>query len=340
MSDKLPNQPYAWHEYGNYVGGLAVLAAIVSVVYALTRSAGPGVWLGRTLALSTILVLSVAVGEFSTLSPAALLRSLPFLEFFRLPSRNTIAFVLLATMTTAWAARDLESRFQASQVMRWVIILVCGIAILHIAIVNRRHFYGVFSQPAIDMRFALMSRPPAPVADAVTNGKTASSPMLRAMFGGTHVFHCYEPLQLRRTANPHRPIVYAGGTDRPVHMTRFSPNRIEFAVPAGAAPVRVFMNQNHTDGWTSTLGPVGFDRSEQKTMVTAPAGRFAFVFVPPGLWWGVLTFVLALGATPFVWRRTLAAEHIEPEETFGSEREAHRGSRRARSGSPRQSSSP
>jgi hypothetical protein len=316
MGDEFANQPYGWHEYGNYVGPLAVLFAVLSLIYSLILAAGPERWLGRALAVSTLVALSIAAGEFATISPAALLRRLPFFEHFRIPSRHTIVLVLLATTTMAWAARQLAGRFDATPARRWLTVLVCGLATLNLGIVNRGHFAGVFSQPAIDLRFSPLARPPAPVPDNRTSGRNrGSSPMLRSLASGTGLLRCYEPLQLPQVAHPRRPIVYTNVPDRPAEVAAFSPNRVEFAVPAGTAPVRIFMNQNHARGWTSTLGPVRLDRAERKPAVTVPAGSgglFAFEFVPRGLWQGVLVFVLALLATPLFWRRRLPDGAREP----------------------------
>jgi hypothetical protein len=313
ISDKLPRQPHRWHEFGNYVGPLTALLIAVSIAVALRGKSASDPWLGRALALSTAVTLSVALGEFHPLSPAALLRSLPFFELFRIPSRYTIVFLLLASLTMAWVAREILRRMAAGTAARAAIVVACGLATLHLALANGTHLGGAFREEPIETRFDLLARPPAPAFDAETPGRGSGSPMLGALMAGTALFQCYEPLGLRRTADGRKPLVYAAGTDRRVQLTAFSPNRIEALVAAGASPAVVFLNQNHADGWTSTAGPLFLDPDERRTAVRISGGeatRVAFVFVPPRLGWGLAIFAVALGATPFLWRRRLAVPRV------------------------------
>jgi hypothetical protein len=320
---ELANQPYGWHEYGNYVGIFGALIILLSLPVALLRSGRTDAWLGRTLALSTLLVMSVAVGDFGVGSPAALLQRLPMFENFRLPSRYTVPFVLLSCMTAAWVARGLERRTQITG-RRWLVILVCGVATFHIASVNAVQFRGAFSQPPLGSGFTFLTRPPAPIIDDKIQRQDRNSPMLRAMMNGAAVFDCYEPLQLRRTADAGMPIVYTRDASV-AHVTAFSPNRIDVAVSGDESPARVFMNQNHAAGWRSTAGPVSLDSEDSRTVAVVPGSgprEFAFVFVPPGLWWGVLTLVVAVAVSPLLSRlrvtphpsRTYHPPHTDPRE--------------------------
>jgi hypothetical protein len=89
----------------------------------------------------------------------------------------------------------------------------------------------------------------------------------------------------------------------------FTPNKVQFSAIGGSEPTRVFLNQNYAEGWRSTAGPVRLDPQAGGRMYVelAPGqtGRFAFSFVPPGLWAGVAILVFAVAATVAAWQRRL-----------------------------------
>ena len=92
-----------WHEYGNHINPLSALMLIAGVVWALWYRRTNDRWLGLGLAAATLLVFSLSLGEFAVWSPASLAQWVPLLSSFRIPSRYTIPFVLLATSTLAWS---------------------------------------------------------------------------------------------------------------------------------------------------------------------------------------------------------------------------------------------
>ena len=59
---RIGGMKYGWHEYGNYVGTVAILLAAGSVVSALARFRAREHWLGVSLAATTLALLLIAVG--------------------------------------------------------------------------------------------------------------------------------------------------------------------------------------------------------------------------------------------------------------------------------------
>jgi hypothetical protein len=261
--------------------------------------------MGRALALAAVGTFLISIGEFSRLSPAAILRQLPLLQFFRIPSRHTVEFVLLAGATIGWMSQPVM-RSSSSPWRRWVTVAVCGLATLHLVAANRAHFAGAFSEPPLPVRFRPLARPPAPILDDATSGTGSFTPMLRAMVDGKALINCYDPMRVRENADAELPLIFSDG---PVHVlsTAFTPNRVEVSVGDTAGASRLFMNQNHAEGWTSTAGSeVRFHPAEQKPSVAIPPGgaaTYALVFAPPGLFSGIAIWIAAVGFSCLVWSR-------------------------------------
>jgi hypothetical protein len=306
VNPRLRNQRYFWHEYGNYVGPFAAFLAVVSIVLALTLPASRGGdWMGRALALAAVGTFLISIGEFSGLSPAAILHRLPLFRFFRIPSRHTVEFVLLAVATIGWMSQRVM-RPASSPWKRWLTVGVCGLATLHLVAANRAHFVGAFSEPSLPLRFRPLARPPAPLLDDATSGSGSFTPTLRAMTEGKALIQCYDPLRVRRNADAEQPLVYSEGPVQ-VLSTTFTPNRVEVSVGDAAGASRLFMNQNYAEGWTSTAGSdVRFHPAERKPSVAIPPGgaaTYAFVFAPPGLFSGIAIWIAAVGISCLVWPR-------------------------------------
>jgi hypothetical protein len=300
-------QRHRWHEYGNYIGGLASLLVVASVFWILTRGRARERWLGVSLAVTALVMLAFSAGEFGALAPASLVRYLPFFSSFRVPSRYTVAFVLFAAVTMGWAVRALGAEAVLTGRVKALVAIVCVVAAFDLVARNRVLFEGVFSRPPLGSSLRLLDGPTVLVTDRDSRPTGSNSPMLRALMSDRAIYNCYESLQLVQTSDATSPLVFTDGRSK-LFSTTFSPNRIEFAAIGGGEPSRVFLNQNYAPGWRSTLGPMTLDSQYGKPAVTLgrhQAGKFALVFVPPGLVTGTVVFVLAIAASALVWKRTM-----------------------------------
>jgi hypothetical protein len=133
--------------------------------------------------------------------------------------------------------------------------------------------------------------------------------MLHALMNDQVVMWCYEVLQLKRGADDVRPLVWTEGPAK-ISDVAFTPNRVQFSAIGGPERTRVFLNQNYAEGWRSTAGPVRLDPQAGGRMYVelAPGqtGRFAFSFLPPGLWAGIAILALAFAASAVAWHRRLS----------------------------------
>ena len=306
VGGRLPQQRHGWHEYGNYIGPAGVMVVVIGLVWALARRRAPDRWLGLSLALTTVVLFTLSLGEFSGFAPASLATHLPLFSSFRIPSRYTIPFIQFAALTAAWASAAWLSGSRLPKWGRVVVAIACLGAAAHLIAMNRFNFVGVFSQPAFDTSFALMGGPAQIKTDSESNAYAPGSPMLRALTEDRAFYYCYESLQTFRTALAEQSQVFAEGTGNV--KQHFSPNRIGFAVAGSEKPMRMYLNYNWSPGWTSTAGPIDATSREVMAFVVVQpgqSGEYVFRFVPPGLYAGLAIFAAAIALSAVLWRRRM-----------------------------------
>jgi hypothetical protein len=309
VGGRLEMQRHGWHEYGNYIGTGSAIAIAAGLLWVLMRRSPADHWFGVSLALTTIVLFLLSLGEFSALAPAVLAQHLPLFDNFRIPSRYTIPFLQFAALTLAWAFQSIVSRHGLARPARIAVGIACLVASAHLVAVNRWNLKNVFNQPPFDTGFRWMAGPREIATDKDSNAYVTGSPMLRALVEHRAFFYCYESLQLQRAAAPERPHVFVEGTAR-VSDVDFSPNRITFNVFGGPEPAKVLLNYNWGPGWSSTAGPIELIGEPGKLAVVAIApgqtGRYEFSFTPPGLYAGAGIFAIAVAASVALWRRRTA----------------------------------
>ena len=306
LRTKLDEQRHGWHEYGNYIGPASALLLVAGLFVAVWGRGAPDAWLGRALALTAAFLFVLSLGEFSAWAPASLLKHLPLFSSFRIPSRYTIPALLFGAMALGWVLRGfaLDARSRGVQVV--VGVLCLGIA-GHLISVNRAQFKGVFSVEPFDTTFPWMSGPSEGLTtDFESSAYTRTSPMLRALTSDRFFYYCYESLQLVRNSSPEKPLLFTDD-EATIRGTRFTPNRVDFAIVGAATSTRLYLNYNWGPGWTSTAGTIEHPPERIASVALQPGqtGRYAFSFVPPGLWAGMGVFLAALGLSFVVWRRVL-----------------------------------
>ncbi|HEX7280521.1 MAG TPA: hypothetical protein VF239_00615 [Vicinamibacterales bacterium] len=306
VGGRLAMQRHGWHEYGNYIGPGSAIALVAGLIWVLVRRAPSHHWFGVSLALTTIVLFLLSLGEFSPYAPAVLTQHLPLFENFRIPSRYTIPFLQFAALTLGWTFRSIVARYGFPRAARLAVAIACTIAAAHLIAVNRWHLKDVFNQPPFDTEFRWMAGPAEIATDKDSNAYVAGSPMLRALVEHRAFFYCYESLQLQRGAAPERPPLWVEGPAR-ISDVEFTPNRLSFNVFGGPEPAKLLMNYNWSAGWSTNMGtiePMG-EPGKIATVTIAPGqtGRYAFSFTPPGLSAGAAVFAIAALASAAAWRR-------------------------------------
>lgn len=309
VGGRLAMQRHGWHEYGNYIGAASAIAIVLGLVWVLLRRAPAHHWFGVSLALTTIVLFLLSLGEFSAYAPAVLSQRLPLFENFRIPSRYTIPFLQFGALTLGWAFHSIVTRHGFSKPAKIAVAILCLAASAHLLVVNRWHLRGVFTQPAFDTAFRWMDGPREIATDKDSNAYAPGSPMLRALVDDRAFFYCYESLQVYRAAVADRPHLWVEGTAR-VSDVDFSPNRLTFNVFGGPEPAKLLLNYNWGPGWSTTAGPTELmgEPGKLATVTIAPGqtGRYEFRFTPPGLYAGAAVFAIAALASALGWQRRTA----------------------------------
>jgi len=301
---RLPAQRHGWHEYGNYIGQVAALVILASVLWVFAARRAPDYWLGLAMATATAVFFVWSLGDFSRFAPASLASHLPLFSSFRIPSRYNMVVVLCGAITAGWALRAVAAD-TLSKGAGGLLATIAVLAAINLIATNRLLLADVFSVPALTATFKPMGGPTALQLSEETNAYRDGSPMFTALMNDRTFFACYESLQLRRTATAEHPLVFSDGGAQ-ISEVVFTPNRIEFSALGGSQPSRVSLNQNYSPGWRSTAGEFTPTQAAMPGVSLAPGqtGRFAFSFVPDGLWAGTALLALAVAASVWLWRRS------------------------------------
>jgi hypothetical protein len=302
-------QLYGWHEYGNYLGWFGPILAFGSAVWLLVFRRGPAHWREAAAALGLLLAFALAAGEFAAYAPASLLREVPLISNFRIPSRYTLLVPFAGALCAAFAARAFEEQ-HGPVAWRRAVEVLCIVGLVQLGVVNREHLRDVFILNA-DGQSQLFDRVTPRVAEQelITPGgpRVHRTFMFDSMLAGVSPLNCYEPLQVRKVASA-GPVAITGTGDVIVSASSFSPNRVTATVQVGRDPARVLLNQNFAEGWTANVGTVERDPKTQLPSVVLPpgySGAVSFTFMPPGVWLGVVVSLVALGASVALWRTSL-----------------------------------
>lgn len=305
---RFDQQRHGWYEYGNYIGTLAALAIVASIIWIFTARQLPAREIGAALALGTMLLFAMSAGEFSSWAPASLAAHVPLFSSFRIPSRYTFVAVLLGAATAGWALHAIGVETALGPRARLFVATVCLLGTMDLFVRNSAQLEGSFRYEPFDMRFHVLDGPRTLDTDYNSDPYRSGSPMFRALMHDRSFYQCYEGLQLTHTADATHPLVFSDG-DTKIFATTFTPNRVEFTVAVGYESAKVFLNQNWTEGWRSTAGEVTNKGSGKPTVTLAPgqAGKVAFIFAPPGLAIGVVLFFLAVAGSALGWRRRIGS---------------------------------
>jgi hypothetical protein len=257
--------------------------------------------------VTTVVLFTWSLGQFSSFSPATIARHLPMFSQFRIPSRFTIAFALFAMAAIGCAMRQLDLDAVPALWLRVLITVLCVAATVDVMWQNSRHFEFVFDGPPLQRPFEFLRRGPAPVQDVAIDPYSGNAPMLRGLAADRSAFNCYEPLKLQRLTDPAKPLVFGDGSALAT-ATRYTPNSIDVRVVAGAQPARLLVNQNYAPGWHSTLGVVSPDPQYQNLSIpVAPdtQGTYTVAFRPPGLFAGCGILAAAIALSVAAWTRSV-----------------------------------
>jgi len=253
---------WGFWEYGAYIGPLAAVLALFGAVK-YPRAAAPWV-------IAAVAFLTLATGESARYSPWSLLHALPIFSSSRVPSRFLIPFTLAAGMLASLGSEAILKRFKTwgSHV---VSLTLCAMLIdFWLVSVPNLHYvvWGDLHNPA-----------------AVSSGfrqvqDRSNTHMLATSMAGEGSLDCDEYTAIGTPAAGFNEPTYRGeqyllGAGS-VTLSRWTPNRLEYAVDAQAPSVMV-INQNYDPWWRVTSGPGQTFSQGGLLAVRVPAGKSQIV---------------------------------------------------------------
>jgi hypothetical protein len=291
-------QGYAWHEYGAYIGpvvlGLLLFAPVV--LWHQPRSLWP--WLSGAM-----VCFAVAVGNFASFSPWALLHDLPFYSQTRVPSRFLIPFVLAAAMI-AGATYDALRRQWATGPSRAVLLDIgLLLACVDLLVVGGRGFRNEEEHTRVRLR------PPVETPVTVLAGNQEQTALLMA---GYRAANGDDPIPVASFATALGQPGYVGEVfleasdpdeDRSpalVGLEQWSPGRITLQMPE--ADGWAVLNMNWAPGWRSQPSGLVTSRGGRLAVSTrSGASRVVLYYVPELLQLGITVSLGTLLAAVLWW---------------------------------------
>ncbi|MEZ5358013.1 MAG: hypothetical protein R3F48_04220 [Candidatus Zixiibacteriota bacterium] len=223
---------WGWHEYGAYLGPLAVILVAIGLLFAFKRT-----WSFLVLAVFSLLLV---LGSFASWAPWELLHKLPAFESMRVPSR----FIILALFALAFIAGIGLDRLIALFKFRrgaMTILFFIAIAGTHLLVslpILGEAFTREAEQPEIQADFRqIQGDPNRMYAAFLANEGTVRAAWLSAYRGGRGIFDGQEMQEW-----------YSEGEFVQVIDREFSPNRLVFHVRT-AAGGQLVVGQGYDPGW-------------------------------------------------------------------------------------------
>ena len=280
---------WKWNEYGSYVGGGVVLAALVGYHRAFVRRRPQA-------ALGFLLFLLLACGKLGYLAPWELLHRLPVFDSLRVPSRFMVVAILFLALLAGMTLDELSALLR-----RWTgSARVASLVPLALTLACAGDLWLV-ARPIVD-NWNTDPLPPVHLEKFYQGGADsfkadfAYTPRLGRGTLGCYTVLDYPPApSLREGPGPQVEVVLG---DAVVGSERTTVNRVIVDV-SGSTPSTLVINQNYSRDFVSNIGFVHEDD-----------GRLA-VDIPPG------THRLRLAYRPATLRIALATTLVGLLLTFG-----------------------
>jgi hypothetical protein len=254
---------FGFWEYGAYIGPFA---AVLSLFGAVKYPRGAAPWV-----IACVVFLALAAGHSTRHSLWNLLHELPIFSSSRVPSRFLVPFTLAVGVLASFGSEAILKRFKT-----WGVYVVC--LTLCAMLVD-------FWQVSVsNLRYVVAGDLPNPVAVSSSFKQVrnqSDNRMLEASLADEGSTYCYDYTNIGTPAAGFNEATYRGeqylldpGT---VTLTRWTPNRLEYAVNAGAASSVMVINQNYDSSWRVMSGQGQIFSYGGLLAVRVPAGKSQIV---------------------------------------------------------------
>ncbi len=301
--------PWGWHEFGIYVGWVALAAMLAAPLLAVR-------WRERAAAFGGIACLAIGLGRFSPVAPWALLHDyVPVFKSQHVPSRWFYPMVLMLLASTAGSMNRLLGRIRSR---RWVLeaaLLAGALAVgFDVAQESAKELTNAFPNegPTIAPSTAPFHQERLATGALRYAGADWAPPSVPAMMGDVGVidcgtfpgFHSYY-----RDRQGRVPGLGAKGIDDPAYrgevflasgtgtatFEHWTPNEVTVHYEGATPGDLLVMNQNWDAGWGAEAGVENWN-DLLATPVSESSGTVRFRYRPKYLYLGVfLCVAVALG---------------------------------------------
>ena len=306
---RFPGQLYGWQEYANYLGPLGPLLIVASFVWMLIdRRSRCADAIGISLAITALILFVLMLGEFASYAPYNLLRRLPLMSQFRLPSRYTLVLTLFAVAVAASAFGGMTADRSPDRRLQRFAGVVLILAVCDLAVLEPRPLRGIVHDAAAGRIFQA-------AGVSTRTGNRRADRRLRRRFADAARDDGAQRggIEVQRAA----PVARRGSTRRADRLRRGHRSRIGDSIPAepdqvcgAGARRRSRVRESALRQWLAGQRRGARNRSGIEAPLRARAGRIAtrieLSFSPPGLVSGLILFLIGLAASAAIWRRTLA----------------------------------
>ena len=284
--------PWAWHEYGAYIGIIPLLLFILSFLY--YKKLWP-------LQVTAIVLLMLTFGK--TLPLWNLLRKFPYLDNLHGPSRFIMPFIFLLAIISGFTLSKLEKRnirYKKFNLSKLIPLLIIIFIFTDLLLVNYPIIKNMFPKEAVKIN----TKDYPDFIQVLSSDKYVSQyPNFLQNLGTAN---CYERIHLTTKVMPaffddgtlveeFRGDAYYPELNKTAEQVYFSPNKLKVKVDV-EEPTLLVINQNFHPGWKVKDKKVFGYNGLIATEVTEKDEMVSFYYLPGSFIVGLLISLVSLVA--------------------------------------------
>jgi hypothetical protein len=282
--------PWAWHEYGAYIGIIPLLLFLLSFLY--YKKLWP-------LQVTSIILLMILFGK--TLPFWNLLRKFPYLDNLHGPSRFIMPFIFILAILSGYILSKFEKKnikYKKFNISKLLSLLIIVFIFIDLLLVSYPILQNMFSKESINID---SSQYPNFIQIFSSDKYVSQYPNFLQNLG---TVNCYERIhpQIRVT-----PQVIDDGTlietfkgdayypelNKTAEIISFSPNKLTIKVNVNN-PALLVINQNYLPGWKAKDKQVSSYNGLIAAEVTENDKEINFYYLPNSFIVGLIVSILTL----------------------------------------------